>query len=69
MSGFLNSKVFLIVKAALLALIVFLTQQEATAEAQKAAGQPVSALDLPSTIVPILAIGYGLLQSGQEKPK
>ena len=67
MSDFLNSKWFLIAKAALLAVVVFLTQQDATAEAQKAAGLPVTAIDLPSSIVPTLAVLYGLAQSGQKK--
>ena len=67
MSEFLNSRWFLIAKAALLAVVLFLTQQEATAEAEKAAGKPVTAIDLPSSIVPTLAILYGLLQSGQKK--
>jgi hypothetical protein len=68
-ANFLNSRWFLIVKSALLAAALWLTQQDGQAAAQKAAGLPVTAVDLPDSFVPILAIGYGLLQSGQEKPK
>ena len=69
MSNFLNSRWFLIVKSALLAAALWLTQQDGVAHAQLAAGQPVTAIDLPASFVPALAIVYGLLQSGQEKPK
>ena len=67
MSDFLNSKAFLIVKAALLAVVVFLVQQEAAAEAAKAAGQAVTTLDLPNGLAEIVAVVYGLLQVGQKK--
>jgi len=67
MGDFLNSKVFLIVKAALLALVVFFVQQEAAAEAAKAAGKAVETLDLPNGLAEVLAVIYGLLQVGQKK--
>ncbi len=67
MSDFMNSRLFLIAKAALLAIVVFLVQQEATAETQKAAGQAVTALDLPNYLAEGLAVIYGLLQVGRKK--
>ena len=67
MGNFLNSKWFLIVKAGLLALVMFFTQQEIQAEGQKSRNEPVTAVDLPASVTPALAILYGLAQSGQEK--
>jgi hypothetical protein len=63
----MNSRWFLVAKSGLLVLFVWLVQQEATAEAQKAAGQAVTALDLPDSLAYIVAIVYGALQSGQKK--
>lgn len=67
MSEFFNGRTFLIVKAALLAVVVFLVQQDASAEAAKAAGLPVTTLDLPKGLAEGIAVLYGLLQVGQKK--
>jgi len=67
MDTFFNSRWFLVAKAALFSAVVFLVQQDAEAEAQKAAGLPVTAIDLPASVTPALAVIYGMLQTGQRK--
>jgi hypothetical protein len=68
MSGFLNSRWFNIVKAGIFAAVMFLVQQDSTAEVQKASGQPVSAIDLPGGVIEVLGAVYAYLQVGQKRP-
>lgn len=54
------------VRAAILGVALWLLNEDATAEAQKATGQPVTSLDVPASLIGLLGAVAGVLRGGEK---
>jgi len=63
-----RSKWLRLVRGVLLGAALWAIAEDARAEAEKAAGAPVSGLDIPVSVIGMLGLAAGLLKGGDKNP-